>query len=72
MTDATTLKLTINGAARELAGPLTVMALLEQLGIDQRHVAVERNKAIVRKPDFARTGLASGDRLEIVTFVGGG
>ena len=46
--------------------------LVEALDLPESRVAVERNLAIVRKPDFAGTVLGDGDRIEIVTFVGGG
>lgn len=67
-----TIQVSINGAARTLRAPLSVAALLAQLGVDPRAVAVERNRLIVRKDAFAATTLADGDALEIVTFVGGG
>ncbi|MCC7427091.1 MAG: sulfur carrier protein ThiS [Alphaproteobacteria bacterium] len=69
---ATTLSLTINGEARQFAGPLTVAGLLGTLGLDTRKVAVERNLEIVPKSAYAATALADGDRLEIVHFIGGG
>ncbi len=66
------LTLTLNGEARELAGPATVSALLASLGFDRRKVAVERNEAIVPRSQYDATLLASGDSLEIVHFIGGG
>lgn len=49
-----------------------VRSLLRELDLPESRVAVERNRAIVRKADYAGTALAEGDRIEIVTFVGGG
>jgi len=73
LTDATmTLNLTVNGNARVLAGPMTVAALLHDIGLDPRKVAVERNLEIVPKSRYADTELANDDRLEIVHFIGGG
>jgi thiamine biosynthesis protein ThiS len=66
------MRIWVNGEPRDLAPPMSVRALLDLLGIDLRNVAVERNKRIVRKPDFDSTELADGDRIEIVTLVGGG
>jgi thiamine biosynthesis protein ThiS len=51
---------------------MTVAALLRELGLDPRHVAVERNREIVGRACFQDSTLESGDKLEIVTFVGGG
>jgi thiamine biosynthesis protein ThiS len=66
------LTLRINGEERAVPGPMTVAQLLAHLGIEARQVAVERNRAIVRRGEHATTVLADGDQLEIVTFVGGG
>lgn len=62
----------INGEAHALDRELSVQDLLARLGLDPRHVAVERNRDIVPKAAFATTQLQEGDRLEVVTFVGGG
>jgi thiamine biosynthesis protein ThiS len=63
---------TINGEDRTVEAPLTLAALLEQLGLKLDRIAVEYNKSIVPRPQWAETALAEGDRLEIVQFVGGG
>ena len=62
----------INGETREVASGLTVQGLLAELGIDLRHVAVERNRELVPKDRFETETLQPDDALEIVTFVGGG
>ena len=62
----------LNGDAYELAGPITISALLEGLGIDPRRVAVEHNLEIVKRNRYADTMVAAGDEVEIVNFVGGG
>jgi thiamine biosynthesis protein ThiS len=49
-----------------------VAALVAELGLDGRKVAVERNLEIVPRSAYSRTSLADGDRIEIVAFVGGG
>jgi thiazole synthase len=51
---------------------LTIEALLHQLSLDPRKVAVERNLEIVPRSTYANVGLSEGDRLEIVHFIGGG
>ncbi len=66
------MKITVNGQEQELAGAPTVLELLGRLGLTPEHVAVERNRDIVPRATFAAATLADGDRLEIVTFVGGG
>ena len=66
------LRITLNGDAHELASPLTVAALLAQLEIDARRVAVEHNLVVVKRDAFATTMVRDGDEVEIVNFVGGG
>jgi len=66
------MNLVINGEARDFSPPLTLAGLVEQLGMKSDRVAVELNRSIVAREQWANTGLAEGDRLEIVHFVGGG
>ena len=65
------MRIQVNGEPREVAAT-TVLALVEELGLDVRKVAVERNLEIVPRSLHASTALEDGDRLEIVQFVGGG
>jgi sulfur carrier protein len=62
----------VNGDPRTVAAGATITALLEELGLGGRRVAVERNQAVVPRARHGETTLAEGDRLELVTFVGGG
>ena len=65
------MKLFINGEERQLdAG--TVFALVEELGMKGDRVAVELNREIVPRSEWAQAALKDGDKLEIVHFVGGG
>jgi len=66
------LTITLNGDPRELSGPLSVAALLAELKIDARRVAVEHNLVVVKRVDFEQTMVREGDEVEIVNFVGGG
>ena len=66
------IQIELNGETREIAPGSTVTALLAELGLDTRKVAVERNLEIVPKSLYSETELSPGDRLEIVHFVGGG
>jgi thiamine biosynthesis protein ThiS len=65
------MKLTINGQQQDSTST-TLAELIEQLGMKQDRVAVELNRNIVRREQWAETHLAEGDQLEIVHFVGGG
>jgi sulfur carrier protein len=62
----------INGEARSVAQGTTVAALIGELGLGDRRIAVERNHQVVPRAEHASTVLAPGDKLELVTFVGGG
>jgi thiamine biosynthesis protein ThiS len=62
----------LNGEAHELAGPLSVTALLASLDIDPRRVAVEHNLIVVRRAAYDTTMVSDGDEVEVVNFVGGG
>ena len=66
------MQLTVNGEARAFRDVGDVAALVAALGLDGRKVAVERNLEIVPRSLYGQTRLADGDRIEIVSFVGGG
>ena len=62
----------VNGAERELAEGCTVAELVHALGLRSEQVAVERNQRLVPRRAHAAEVLSAGDRVEIVTLVGGG
>ncbi|MGI6420133.1 MAG: sulfur carrier protein ThiS [Thermoguttaceae bacterium] len=64
--------LTVNGNPRELADGATVAELLAALNLAERLVAVEVNLEVVPRARHGEHRLAEGDRVEIVTLVGGG
>ena len=66
------MKIVLNGDPHEVAGPLTLTALLVQLNIDPRRVAVEHNLTVVKRANYDSTQVHDGDQVEIVNFVGGG
>lgn len=62
----------VNGEARGIGDGQTVAALLQELDIRADRVAVELNLEILDRNDFETRGLREGDRLEILSFIGGG
>ncbi len=66
------MDIVVNGETRTVGEGATVLSLLAELSLPDSRVAVERNREIVRRAAFAATALRDGDRVEIVTFVGGG
>lgn len=71
---STPFELQINGQPRELEGaaPSPLSDVVKQLGLRADRIAIELNGAIVPRTRWADTQVASGDKLEIVHFVGGG
>lgn len=66
------MNLHINGEPREVADGCTIAALLELLEVRMKGVAVERNLQVVPRAEHPTTVLEEGDRVEVVTLVGGG
>ena len=66
------MTITLNGEARQVPAELTIHQLLGELQLPTDRVAVELDRRIVNKRDWAATRLAPGAQLEIVQFVGGG
>lgn len=66
------MKISLNGEPHEVPQPLSLAALLDQLGIDPRRVAVEHNLVVVKRAAYGELELRDGDTVEIVNFVGGG
>jgi sulfur carrier protein len=66
------MRLTVNGAVREVPDGLTVRGLVVHLGLDAGPVAVERNLEVVPRAEHPNVQLREGDVVEIVHFVGGG
>jgi sulfur carrier protein len=66
------MQILVNDQPREVPEACTVAALLEQLGLTGKPVAVEVNLQLVPRGRHSEHVLAANDRLEIVTLVGGG
>ncbi|MFV1965847.1 MAG: sulfur carrier protein ThiS [Pirellulaceae bacterium] len=66
------MQIVFNGQERETADDITVAALLEELKLPPKRVAVEVNLELVARDQHAACVLQEGDQLEVVTLVGGG
>jgi sulfur carrier protein len=62
----------LNGQAREIPDAATIADLLGELQLAARQVAVEVNLELVPRVKHGEHRLSPGDRLEVVTLVGGG
>ena len=66
------IHIVVNGQTRQAPEGKTLLDLLGWLEVDPSRVAVELNRSIVRRDEWAKTRVDPGAALEIVQFVGGG
>ena len=66
------MRVTLNGEAKSLAEGLSLDQLVRELSLEKQPIAVELNRNVVPRDRYGDIRLTEGDRLEIVTFVGGG
>ena len=66
------ITLTINGRERQLPAELSLPALLTELGVDRRMVAVAHNGEVIPRATYDDVTVRDGDRIEVVRMVGGG
>jgi sulfur carrier protein len=72
MTAGSGIQVSVNGEALQVPSGCTIAGLLQILSLDRARVAVEHNLRVVPRAEHVERRLNHGDRLEIVTFVGGG
>ncbi len=65
------MNIRLNGEVQDISAA-TVEALIAELGLETRMLAVERNLEVVPKSAYATTVLEENDRIEIVHMIGGG
>ena len=66
------IQIQVNGEQRSCRADATVGDLLRELAIKTERVAVELNLKIMDRKDFDHQNLKQGDRLEVLSFIGGG
>lgn len=66
------IRLFVNGEEHRVPSGLTLLAFLNKLELPATRLAVERNRDVVPRERYDAVKLEDGDRLEIVTLVGGG
>lgn len=64
--------MTINGEKKEVSGNILLSELLLREGFEAGRIAVELNGEIVPKSSYDTTYISEADKLEVVSFVGGG
>ncbi len=66
------MNVVLNGTPKELPPGTTVAALIESMELGTDTYAVEINARVVKKNQHPVVAIQDGDRIEVVTFVGGG
>lgn len=66
------MRIVLNGREEEVEPGATVGQLVDRVTLDRSRVAVERNKEIVPRAAWDAAPVEEGDRVEVVTLVGGG
>jgi sulfur carrier protein len=66
------MRLTINGESKLVTDGMNLAQLVRELGLEKNPIAVELNRSVVPRHRHGETPLSDGDRIEIVTLVGGG
>ena len=70
--DQTPARIIVNDRERTVLRGTSVAGLLQELGLPSKFLAVELNRRVVPRADHQTTILLDGDRVEVVTLVGGG
>ncbi|MGH1537214.1 MAG: sulfur carrier protein ThiS [Gammaproteobacteria bacterium] len=66
------MQIEINGKLKSVSERLTAQQLLQELGIEDKKLALEINQEIVPRSTFSNRVLQSGDKVEIIHAIGGG
>lgn len=66
------MQLTLNGKQIESFNSKNILELLKELNIDEKTVVVELNGNIIQKKDYENTPINNQDKIEAISFVGGG
>ncbi len=66
------MKIKINGEVKSFDQELSLVELVEELGLNPQHLVVELNRSVVQRQDFGSVKLKDEDLLELIEFVAGG
>lgn len=70
--DKLAMHVSVNSKSREMPEQATVSDLIAALQLGEKRVAVEVNAELVARAEWPKFVLKDGDKIEVVTFVGGG
>ena len=66
------MKVFLNGEVREVPDNFNLEQLLGHFSLPSQRVAIELNKGVVRRKDWAEVKVSESDKIEVIHFVGGG
>ena len=66
------MEITLNGETKRIDSEVTLDRLLDLFSLPRQRVAIELNKAVVRRNDWPEIPISDGDTIEVIHFVGGG
>ena len=66
------MQISINGEIKEIAADINLIQVLQYFSLPSERIAIELNRAVVRKKDWENIKVSDGDKLEVIHFVGGG
>ena len=66
------MEVLVNGESKEIQAAASVEDLVQHLSLTPARIAIELNREVIRRNDWAKIILKENDRIEIVHFVGGG
>ena len=66
------MTITVNGETKDIAQQISLSELLKLLALPSERIAIELNREVVRKKDWANITIKDADKIEVVHFVGGG
>ena len=69
---STKKQVTLNGELRSFAADATLLDIVRALDLEPDRLAIELNRAIVKRENWDATAVESGAEIEVVQFVGGG
>lgn len=66
------MQIILNGEQRKIAENINIKDLLNDLKIEQKSVAVAVNSSVVKREEWSGFKLNENDKVECLTFMGGG
>jgi len=66
------VEITLNGETKRIDSEVTLDRLLDLFSLPRQRVAIELNKAVIRRNDWPEIPISDGDTIEVIHFVGGG